>query len=208
MAHAACASQAYYAPPHPVEGNPPPTVQPQQGEIPAQAFTPEPHQARKHPRAVAASMASLPALVRSSKCVSAGSVPEGRPNVAKPTKKKKKSGSFVRYADAKTAKDKPRPSAPKVEPEPAPPSKPTRTPGAAAPSPDDAASGAAPITASPAEAGGDDAEFGSAADMGEERSSKKRSNRREKRKAKRDARRRSKEGFPRAPCRSSTPERR
>lgn len=108
-----CASSKAYdlPPPHP---QPPPIAHdPGPGELPPHRFTARPPTGNAYPVAQPVSFATLPAMVRSTKCTNAGSVPEGRPgqNPLRAAKKKKgKSGStpgHVPYAPTATAQATP-----------------------------------------------------------------------------------------------------
>jgi len=96
----ACASKAYDPPPHPpYPDHPIPIAQdPVVAELPAHHFYPRTHVDRRGPIPVAAAFHSLPAMVRSNRCVAAGAIPEGHPGAVKRAKPKKRPSSFVPYA--------------------------------------------------------------------------------------------------------------
>ncbi|MCX4247168.1 vWA domain-containing protein [Paraliomyxa miuraensis] len=136
---AGCASsKAYQTPPAPPPG-PHPVVahDPRPAELPAHHFYARPTSGDVYPRFQAVAFTSLPAMVRSSKCTDAGSVPEGRPGAGLasggPTKArakaKKSAPGHVPYAPTTTAQaNSPADDASRVESKAAPPGA-----GAAAP---------------------------------------------------------------------------
>ncbi len=166
---AACASNNAYGPPTAPNPEPQPiAVDPGPGELPPHHFYARGARGQGYPGATAVSFTSLPPMVRSKRCVPAGSVPEGRPSVSKPKPKpkpkptrrrtaKNRDPGFVPYAGGGS----------------------TATPAAAAPAPEDEAprvaqleSKAAPPTvqrSAPSRDYGDDEDLDAGADMGESR---------------------------------------
>ncbi|MCB9719069.1 MAG: VWA domain-containing protein [Myxococcales bacterium] len=104
---AACAtSTAYDLQPSPPPGDPI-AVDTVMGELPPHHFTPREHVARTAPTPMAAPLQSLPAMVRSSKCVAAGAVAEGRAGASARRKGSSAGHSpgFVPYAKTPSPKD-------------------------------------------------------------------------------------------------------
>ncbi len=84
LAAGACASSTAYVAP-PIDHPPPP---PQHDPVmPAHRFEARPHTPRNHPTRVTPPLSSLPAMVKSSKCVAAGAVPEAKPTTTPPPTK-------------------------------------------------------------------------------------------------------------------------
>lgn len=90
MVLTACASSRAYELSDPPPDHPPPlAIEPQVGELPPHRFEPREHVPRAVVVPAAAPFGTLPAMVRSSQCVKAGAIAEGRPG-AGPRKSNKR----------------------------------------------------------------------------------------------------------------------